>query len=206
MPDIVADPPDPSCYLLFPGQGIEESQGLAPDPFLPRARAARGRFAKGSSGNPRGRPRGIPNPKRRVPDLVARPLSAQALADLIDRKPQLLRPITAQLLPPPLAPIDPAEHLGIDLSSFRTAADFRQVLNTALAAVSRGEIAPAEAARIARRVRARLRAVRRLERLEPRSRKQGSSERRAGATRCTLINGWRVALRLSALRHSAGLV
>src|SRR5207244_10112706 len=37
--------------------------------------------AKGSSGNPRGRSRGIPNPKRHVPDLVARPLSAQALSD-----------------------------------------------------------------------------------------------------------------------------
>jgi hypothetical protein len=103
------------------------------------ARDARGRLAKGSSGNPRGRPRGIPNPKRRVPDLVARRLSAQALSDLIDRKPHLLRPLAAQLLPPPLACIDPAERLGIDLSSLRTVEDFRQVLSTVLAAVSRAE-------------------------------------------------------------------
>jgi hypothetical protein len=129
---------------------------------------ARGRLAKGSSGNPRGRPRGIPNPKRRVPDLVARRLSAQALSDLIDRKPHLLRPLAAQLLPPPLACIDPAERLGIDLSSLRTVEDFRQVLSTVLAAVSRGEIAPAEGARIARRVSARLRALRRGSRLERR--------------------------------------
>jgi len=74
-------------------------------------RDARGRFAKGSSGNPRGRPRGIANPRRRVPDLV-RPLSAQALSDLLDRKPHLLRPLAAQLLPPPLASIDPAEPVG----------------------------------------------------------------------------------------------
>ena len=96
-----------------------------------------------------------------MPDLVARPLSAQALSDLLDRKPHLLRPLTAQLLPP-LAAIDPAVRLGIDLSSLRTVADFRQVLPTVLTAVARGAIAPAEGARIARRLRARLRVFRRL--------------------------------------------
>jgi len=59
-----------------------------------------------------------------VPDLVARPLSAQALSKLLDRKPHLLRPLVMQLLPPPLTAIDPAERLGIDLSSLRTAEDF----------------------------------------------------------------------------------
>jgi len=167
MPEMVADPPDLPRFLLFSGDGIEVSQRLAPDPFLPLARDARGRFANGSSGNPRGRPRGIPNPKRHVPDLAARPLSPQALLDLLDRKPHLLRPLAAQVLPPPLTAIDPAESLGIDLSSLRAVEDFRQVLSTVLAALSRGEIAPAEAARIARRVRARLRAVRRLARLAP---------------------------------------
>jgi hypothetical protein len=125
---------------------------------LPRGRDARGRFATGGSGNLRGRPRGIANPKRRVPDLVARPLSAQALSDLLDRRPHQLRPLAAQLLPPPLASIDPAERLGIDLAPLRTAEDCRRVLTTVLAAIGRGEIAPAEGARIARRVRARLRA------------------------------------------------
>jgi hypothetical protein len=167
MPDLVADPLLPSCYHLFPRPGVQESQSLAPDLSLPRARDACGRFAKGSSGNPRGRPRGIPNPKRRVPDLVARPLSAQALADLLDRKPHLLRPLAAQVLPPPLAAIDPAQHLGFDLTSLRTVEDFRQVLPAGLAAVARSEIAPAEAAWIARRVRGRLRAARRLARLAP---------------------------------------
>jgi hypothetical protein len=78
-----------------------------------------------------------------------------------------LRPLAAQVLPPPLASIDPAERLGIDLSSLRTAEDFRQVLTAVLAAISRGKIAPAEGARIARRVCARLRAARRLARLAP---------------------------------------
>src|SRR5271155_1085860 len=45
MSEIVADPPNPSCYLLFSRPGIEESQSVDPDPFLPRARDARGRLA-----------------------------------------------------------------------------------------------------------------------------------------------------------------
>jgi hypothetical protein len=162
MPEIATDPPASSCNRLYPRLRFQESQLLGPDPFLPRAREARGRFAKGSSGNPRGRPPGIPNPKRRVPDLAARPLSAQALSDLLDRKPYLLRPLAAQLLPPPLAAIDPAARLGVDLSSLRTVEDLREVLATVLAAVARGDIAPAEAARIAERANARLRAARRL--------------------------------------------
>ncbi len=166
MLDIVADSLDPSRSLLLSGSRIQESQSPGPDPFSPRARDARGRFAKGSSGNPRGRPRGIRNPRRRVPDLVARPLSAQALSNLLDRKPHLLRPLVLQLLPPPIALIDPAERLGIDLSSLRTVEELQQLLPTLLAAIACGEIAPAEGARIARRVRIRSRAIRRLARFE----------------------------------------
>ena len=142
-----------------------ESQSLGPDHLSLRVRDARGRFARGSSGNPHGRPPGIPNPKRRVPDLVARPLSAQALSHLLDRRPYLLRPLAAQLLPPPLRAIDPAERLGIDLASLRTVEDVRKVLARVWTAISRGEIAPVEGARIARRVRARLHMLRRFARL-----------------------------------------
>jgi hypothetical protein len=95
-----------------------------------------------------------------VPNLVARPLSAKALADLIDRKPHLLRPLAAQLLPP-LASTNPAKHLGIDLSSLRTVGDVRQALSAVLAAVARGKSSPAEAASIARRACSRLRTIRR---------------------------------------------
>ena len=105
MPEIIMDPPDPTCRPLLSKPGIGESQSLAPDRFLLRARAARGRFGKGRCGNPRTRPPGIPNPKRRVPDLVAGPLSVEALSALLDRKPHLLGPLAAQILlplPPPV--------------------------------------------------------------------------------------------------------
>ncbi len=81
---------------------------------------------------------------------------------MLDRKPYLLRRFAQQVLPPARACIDPAERLGIDLSSLRTPAQVQVLLGRLLASVSRGEIAPAEAAQIARRVRARLRAERRL--------------------------------------------
>jgi len=38
MPEIVAYLPDPSCYLLFFGSGIQECQPLGPDLLPPRAR------------------------------------------------------------------------------------------------------------------------------------------------------------------------
>lgn len=168
MPDIVADSSGQSSPLLLSKTGNQESQSLGPDPFSPRAREARGRFAKGSSGNPSGRPRGIRNPRRRVPDLIARPLCTPALSKLLDRKPHLLRPLAVQLLPPPLKPIDPAERLGIDLASLHTAEDLRQLLPKVLAAIAGGEITPAEGLRLARRARTRWRAIRRLARFERR--------------------------------------
>src|SRR5271166_2159839 len=138
--------------------------------------------ASGSSGNPRGRPAGIPNPKRRVPDLVARPLSAQALSHLLDRKPYLLRPLSAQLLPPPLRAIDPAERLGIDLASLRTVEDVRKVFARVWTAIARGDIAPVEGARVARRLRARLRVLRHFARLvSPQTQTQDSRGRHGRA-------------------------
>ena len=90
-----------------------ESQSLDPDLLPPRARpraharAREGnqrtagpardpkrRFAKGHSGNPKGRPAGIANPKRPVIDF-SRPLVPGALSRLVERKPWLLRPILA---------------------------------------------------------------------------------------------------------------
>jgi hypothetical protein len=56
MPPIVADPPLRSCYRLFPAPGIQESQRLGPDPFLPSRTRARGRSKRAGQANPPGLP------------------------------------------------------------------------------------------------------------------------------------------------------
>jgi hypothetical protein len=167
MPNTAADPL--RCSFAVSEPGTEPFQQLAPDPFAPRARDARGRFAQGQSGNPRGRPPGIRNPTRRLPDLLARPLGRDALSRLIDRKPHLLRPLAARLLPPPLAALDPADRLGIDLSSIRSATQIEGAMRAVIAALAQGTLSTAEAAGIARRARTRLRALRRLARLQQRA-------------------------------------
>jgi hypothetical protein len=90
-------PPDTaSCS----GTEMTKSQGLDPDFSLPVRRDPHGRFSSGSSGNPKGRPLRIANPKRRRLDLRARPTSGAVLLRLVERKPYLLRRLAAQLLRP----------------------------------------------------------------------------------------------------------
>jgi Family of unknown function (DUF5681) len=156
------------CNSPVPESGIQEYQSLAPDLFSSRARGARGRFAKGVSGNPAGRPRGIPNPRRRPVELVIRQAGPEAMAHLVEKKRWLLRPLALRLLPPPRSgPPQP------DLSRLRTAEDFRQFLSEAWNRMARGEISPAEAAQLARRARRRLRALKKERRLARRLRRIG---------------------------------
>lgn len=86
------------CFSLFPESAIEQNQQIEPDVFFSAGRDRQGRFAKGHSGNRAGRPKGIANPKRRIPDLRTLKLSPEALAALVRRKPHLLRPLAAQLV------------------------------------------------------------------------------------------------------------
>jgi len=79
-------------------------------------------------------------------DLLAEPL------DLLERKPDLLRPLAPQLLPSAFPVRDRAELLGIYSSPLRTAEDCRQVPTTVLATVVRGELTPSDGVRISRRV------------------------------------------------------
>jgi hypothetical protein len=76
------------------------------------------------------------------------------------RQPWLFHSLVRQVLPP-ARPIDPAERIGLRIASVRTPEQVWRALDKALQAASRGEIAPAEAARIMRRIEARLRAERR---------------------------------------------
>src|SRR5258705_11114859 len=158
VPEILAPQPAFACNSLHFGSGIEKNQSLGPDLFpaaarvcaCTRARDARGRFAKGHSGNPSGRPPGIPNPQRRVPNLRALCLKPGAAAALARRKPRLLRPMLAQILPP-AAPIPAAERLGIYFRKLRRIADVQRAMRKVWVGLSRGEIGPREAARLARR-------------------------------------------------------
>jgi hypothetical protein len=162
MPEIPAASPDPACFCLHFQTGTEENQSLAPDLFAfpAPARDPKGRFVKGHSGNSRGRPPGIPNPKRRVITLQAWRDNREAVLAVTRRQPWLFRSLVRQVLPP-ARPIDPAERIGLRIASVRTPEQVWRALDKALQAASRGEIAPAEAARIMRRIEARLRAERR---------------------------------------------
>jgi len=168
VPENLGPQPAAACNSLHFGIGIAGNQSLGPDLFSAAARArvrdARGRFATGHSGNPRGRPPGIPNPKRRVPNLRTLCLKPGAASALARRKPRLLRPMLAQILPP-AAPIPPAERLGIDFRKLRRIEDVQRAMRKIWAGLSRGEIGPGEAARLARRVAGR----RRLARLDRRA-------------------------------------
>ena len=134
MPETIADPLSPPGDPLFFDGGIIESQQLGPDPS--------------SCGGRDGRQRQLRQPERSAarhsqsptahPDLVARPLSMQALSSLLDRKPHLLQPLAVQLLPPPLAAVDSAARFYKDLSSASTLEDFRRVLANVLHRARRG--------------------------------------------------------------------
>jgi hypothetical protein len=175
MPEIALDL-HPACSDLLPGTVIQEVQRVGPDPIPSRAcvraretagdtsrntpRDAKGRFAKGHSGNPQGRPRGIRNPCRRPLGLLLRQARPGTLAPLVRRKRYLLRPVLSLVVPPARRP-DPGERLGIDVAHMRSASQIAAAIGKALSAVSRGEITPREGLRLARRARKPLRAIRR---------------------------------------------
>ena len=160
MPEIVADSPARACFSLHLPSGIEQNQSLAPDLLQFSARDQNGRFAKGQSGNPRGRPRGIPNPQRRMVTLAAFRKNPEACKALFRRQPSLLRRLLRQILPPASAR-DPAERIGLRLSSVRTPQQARRAIKQIWTALARGDLGTAEAARLARRLDARLRAEQR---------------------------------------------
>jgi hypothetical protein len=83
------------------------------------------------------------------------------LAPLIERKRHLRLPVLRLVLPAPAHLQNPGERLGIDFSRMRSGPEIAAAIDKVVAAVGRGEIAPAEALRLVRRSRKPLRAMRR---------------------------------------------
>lgn len=180
MPEIPAVSPDPTCSDLIISDGVEQNQSLGPDRFSLRAparereapaegqaRDGRGRFAKGHSGNPGGRPPGIPNPQRRVIGLRAWRENRPGVLAIAARKPWLLQPLLVQAFPP-LRPPDPARRLGTEIAGVTTPDDAQRVAGKVWRAMGRGDIAALDGARLMRRVYRRLRQLRRLALIERR--------------------------------------
>jgi hypothetical protein len=153
MLKIVADPPDPSCSVLFSGTRIQESQELGLDTC---ARDGRGRFAKGNLRQSAG-------PAARDPQSKAVPARSWCPAAEYAGGGGSDRPSASSVAAPRRATLAvglPGQRSGRAPGDLLVAvAHGRQVLTTVLATVVRAALTPGDGVRIARRVQTRLRAI-----------------------------------------------
>ncbi|HJU19640.1 MAG TPA: DUF5681 domain-containing protein [Stellaceae bacterium] len=112
-------------------------------------RRADGRFAKGCSGNPAGRPPGLRNRAIRAVETLldgeAENLTRKAVALALDGNPAALRLCLERLLP-----TRRDRPVPLSLPALRQAADVGEALDMITAALSAGEITPGEALALGR--------------------------------------------------------
>ena len=125
---------------------------------LPAARDAEGRWRKGASGNPAGRPRGSRNRATRMAEMLldaaAANLAGRAIERALDGDDVALRFCLARIVAPRRVPA-----VELDLPPLDTQQDLALAMAAIGEAVARGEIAPAEASELARVVDTAMRAI-----------------------------------------------
>lgn len=119
------------------------------------------RASKKSNRQPEGAAARHPEPRGGARSGCCSGRRARALVPLIAKKPYLMLPVLNLVLPPRACTPDPGDRLGIDFSRMRTPQEVAVGFRRIFAAISRGEISPAEAVRLARSSRKPLRAMRR---------------------------------------------
>ena len=109
---------------------------------------ARGRFRKGQSGNPRGKPKGARNLVTRAVDALlegdAEKLTQKCIALALDGDGSALR-----LCMERIAPVRKGRPITLKLPSIATAEDLVKAVSAVVSAVAAGEITPEEAATVA---------------------------------------------------------
>jgi len=145
----------------MPVDSMQEQEGRDPQ----------GRFRKGQSGNPNGRPPGVRNKATETAELLldgeAAALTRRALELALEGEPRALRLCLERIIPPRRQ-----RPVQLDLAPVRSVADLGSAMAGITTAAASGAITPGEAAELARVIEIFVRAVevsdfdRRLRQLE----------------------------------------
>ena len=114
------------------------------DPVNTGAKQADGRFRKGQSGNPAGKPRGARHRTTLMVEALMRGGAEQITSAVVSAAQKGDLP-AAKIILDRIAPIRKDSPIEIDLPPLHTASDAVGVMQSVMTGLSRGEITPAEA-------------------------------------------------------------